>query len=465
MRHATHDARSPWKPCDLRGPYPEAVSPELFQRIGGGLGSKLPIGARVLVAGDFRLSTPALKRALIDGLLGSGVVVLDAGEVPTPIAYFCAQELHADAALVVTASHNPPSQNGLKLLLRGLPPTPEQLLKIRRWAEANHFRQGHGKREAVDLVPQYERQIAARFCQLNPKCLPDLVLDAGNGAWSEIAPRIFRQLGFAITCLSCRPDGAFPDRSPDCSRPANLAGLRAAVARRPNTIGIAWDGDGDRVAFVDDTGAYVSPDEISLLLVRAMLECPQLKAPVIVDVKFSEMLTREILKHGGEPLLERTGHAFMRRRMVQEKALLGLDACGHYFFRELGGGDDGLFSALFMLELLQDAKASLAGLRRDLPRIYSTPELRLPSSLLDFPAVAARLSSTFSLAQVTELDGMRFLLNDGVVLVRRSTTEPVVSLRLEGFDQAAYEQLLDRTLLALGEAEPQLRQQLAEAVT
>jgi phosphomannomutase/phosphoglucomutase len=448
----------PWKPCDLRGVFPDAVSEELFRNIGGAVGTMLPPSSRVVVAGDFRLSTSVLKRALSEGLLDTGVHVLDAGLCPTPLAYFSASRVSADAVLMVTASHNPSSHNGLKLMLGSLPTTPEQLSRIRSFAMTRDFRSQRGRRDEIDLLPEYTEMMLGRWRHLDNGGRSRVILDAGNGAWSVIAPEIFRRLGFDVTCISCIADGNFPDRSPDCSRASNLTRLRNAVAEQPNSIGIAWDGDGDRVAFVDEEGIFVSPDEIALLLTYAVLEehdkDDSSNGKIVVDIKCSDIVRRAIEQNRGVPLLERTGHAFMRGRMVADQALMGLDACGHYFFRELDGGDDGLFAAFFVIDIMKRKGQSLTELRRGLPQIFGMPELRIPISLLTYSRAAEALTAAFPDASLMEIDGLRFLMSDGVVLVRESGTEPVISLRIEGFDVTSQQRILSQCILSL----PELKQ-------
>jgi phosphomannomutase/phosphoglucomutase len=458
---------NPWKPCDLRGIYPDSVSPELFRDIGNAVGMMLAPRSRVVVAGDFRLSTPALKLALSEGLLQTGVTVLNAGQGPTPLAYFAASQVNADAVLIVTASHNPASYNGLKLMFGSAPMTPAQLSQIRAMIGAGRPSLRRGLSAEIDPLPNYMETMLRRWQCLNGGGSRRVVLDAGNGAWSEIAPEIFRRLGFDVTCISCAVDGSFPDRSPDCSRASNLTRLRRAVAERSNSIGIAWDGDGDRVAFVDEEGRFVSPDEIAILLANAVLEerikTGAAERRIVVDIKCSDIVRRAILQKGGAALLERTGHAFLRSRMVAAQALLGLDACGHYFFQELNGGDDGLFAALFVLDLLHRSGQSLAELRRSLPPIFSMPELRIPTGLLPYGKAAEALTSAFPDATLMEIDGLRFVMEEGVVLVRESGTEPVLSLSIEGFNSANYEWILSQCLLSLPEADELIRQESREA--
>jgi phosphomannomutase / phosphoglucomutase len=460
----TFDATaSPWKPCDLRGPYPESISESLFSAVGAAIGSMLPAGADVLIAGDFRTSTVSLKTALSDGLVSTGVTVLDAGQLPTPVAYFTGRAHRAEAVCIVTASHNPPRDNGLKLMIGLRPPSPAQLLDIRARAEASNFRRHKGQFRTVSSIDAYERQLLARWGNLNPRDLPALILDAGNGAWSDLAPRIFRQLGFAFKCLGCVPDGGFPTRPPDCARTANLEKLRAAVSENQGALGIAWDGDGDRVALVDENGEHVSTDEIAILLARDLLSDSNngRQQPIVVDIKFSDLVRRTVHESGGRPLLERSGHSFMRARLIDEDALLGLDACGHYFFRELEHGDDGLFSALFLLGILQKHGLSLATMRKSLPRVFASPELRVPAALLSYDVIAARLKEAFPSATLSAVDGTRLTLPGGVVLARESSTEPAVSLRVEGFSLTAYHEFLMELHRLLPEAHSLLAAQLA----
>ena len=460
MTSTSFAVESAWKPCDLRGRYPDSVSSDLFRNIGGAIGTMLPPSARVVVAGDFRLSTPELKSALTDGLMHTGVRVLDAGQGPTPLAYFVAHRLESDAVLMVTASHNPATHNGLKLMLGSEPIRPQQLLEIRRLAESREFRLRRGSMKCVDLRPRYTRTMLERWEGLRHSKPVRVQLDAGNGAWSEMAPDIFQRLGFEVACISCVVDGNFPDRPPDCASETNLVRLRHAVREQAGFVGIAWDGDGDRVAFVDEEGGYVAPDEVAILLARAVLDMPSAKRDmnrkIVVDVKCSDVVRREILRLGGSPLLERTGHAFMRSRMVAEEALLGLDACGHYFFKELQGGDDGLFAAFFVLNLVQASGKSLVELRRALPPIFSTPELRIPAASLTLAKAAAALTTVFPEAEVVQMDGFRFVMDDGIILVRESGTEPVISLRIEGFEGESYRRILAQCLESVPEAKAQV---------
>jgi phosphomannomutase/phosphoglucomutase len=453
-------AQSPWKPCDLRGVYPSEVSEDLFHRVGGAVGTEIAEGSSVVVGGDFRLSSGVLKSALIDGLVSAGLHVIDAGHVPTPVVYFEASRVGAAAVFIVTASHNPASCNGLKWMTGSLPPAPSDMDRVREAVDSGRHRKGCGSLEYSDPVPAYLEWIVSRWRWLPVHRTGPLILDAGNGAWSLLAPKVLRELGFDITCLHGDPDGRFPNRSPDCARTSSLTALRAAVMERPGAMGIAWDGDGDRVAFVDENGVHASTDEVSILFARHVLGGARVPQNIVCDIKLSDGVRREVLAAGGVPLIERSGHTFMRSRLLTNNAILGLDACGHFFFREAGSRDDGLYSALYMLGIL-NGERTLGELREALLPMFSTPELRLPASVLDFPVVRERLRAAFPGAEESHIDGIRLALQEGVVLARESSTEPVVSLRIEGHSAGTRDQLIALCLECLHEAHVLLSEQIS----
>lgn len=455
---------TPWKPCDLRGLYPVSLSEDLIARVGAAIASRMEAGERVVVAGDFRLSTAPLKSALIDALLGAGLYVLDCGQVPTPLAYFAAEEAQADGLFIVTASHNPADYNGLKWMVHGLPPSPTEIATVRAIAETGGFRAATGKLEPKDPVPDYRRWVESRNVGHAATRIGSLVIDAGNGAWSLLAPEILETLGFEVRRLFCQPDGRFPNRPADCARTANLSALRATVLENGAALGIAWDGDGDRAAFVDENGVHATTDEISILYARHILAHAVPGEPVVCDIKLTDMVRREVLHAGGVPQLERSGHAFMRNRLLTQRAILGLDACGHYFFREAGSRDDGLYSALVLLEMLGEY-GSLAEMRRSVGPLFSTPELRIPAAMLDYGAVVDRLRAAFPGAGESAIDSARRTMEDGIVLARESSTEPMVSLKLEAFDARRYDALVEQCFRSLREVEPLLRLQISESAS
>ena len=440
---------NPWKNCDVRGVYPREISCDLFREVGAQARHFLRDSARVLVAGDVRTSTPALKSALAEGLRNSGVNVIDAGQVPTPVAYFAHRNFRTDAVLIVTGSHNPPEYNGLKVMFGDVPPSPQDLENLRN---APATRADHsGALETADVITPYTHASLERWQDLCKIRKPRLVVDAGNGAWSELAPRILRNLEFEVTPLYCEADGNFPNRPPDCARPPNIAALRLQVLDCSADLGIAWDGDGDRVAFVDHTGAVVSTDRISLLLATRLLRHKRDEC-VVCDIKLSERLRETIVQTGNRPILERSGHCFIKRSVIQNNCLLGCELSGHYFFRELDGSDDGLFAALRIVEIVAN-EGPIRTLAGALPPIHATPELRLPDRDGSFPVVTDRLRRELGPTAETHLDGCRMELPDGLVLVRNSVTEPVITIRMEGIS----EESLDRLIHACSRAIPEFR--------
>lgn len=435
---------SAWKACDIRGPYPAEVNASLIRSAANAIASGLESGSRVLIAGDFRLSTPELRQAAIDGATQAGAHVIDAGQVPTPVAYFAHRVYGTDAVLIVTASHNPADHNGLKFATRELPPSPEEMLalRLRPWASATPV----GIVERRDPVPDYVDWITRRWSHLQDGRRLRVVLDAGNGAWSAIGPRVFRQLGFDAHPLFCIPDGRFPNRSPDCSRPEGVAPARQAVIRAGADFAVVWDGDGDRVAFVDGSGESVTADEIALLLIRKQLRGLKDQA-VIYDLKLSDAVRRYVESLGNRGVIERSGHTFLKRRMIVENALFGCEASGHYFYRELLGGDDGLFSALLLAEIVQES-GPLHELRKSLPSIYITRDIRIPLRGVPVTDILDRIRSLFEPEDEQKLDGVRIHTKDGFVLARPSVTEPVISVRIEGFNRAALSRLVKTCIKA-----------------
>lgn len=439
---------SAWKACDIRGVFPAEVSPPLFASVGWAVAAQLPPGARVLVAGDFRASTPVLKTALTEGLRQAGARVLDAGLLPTPVAYFAHRLYGTDAVLIVTASHNPAGHNGLKLMIGALPPTVEELEELRaRSLEAPPAR-APGAVETVSPVAEYRRWILERWSGFRPDAGLTVVLDAGNGAWSELAPPVFEALGFRVHRLFCEIDGRFPNRAPDSARAENLGALAAKVVETHSDLGIAWDGDGDRVSFADATGEILTADQMAVLLIGHLLRAGT-GDRVIYDLKLSDAVRRAILEKGGTPLMERSGHTFLKRGMIERGCLFGCEASGHYFFRELAGGDDGLFSALLVASMAR--LRPLEERRRALPPLHITPDLRLRRGDPDCAAISERLRTALRPSRETALDGVRMETREGIVLVRDSVTERAVTMRMEASDAQALAGLIAKCMEALPE--------------
>ncbi len=445
---------SPWKQCDIRGRFPDEVSPALYGQIGCAAAAMLPERSRVLVAGDFRHSTPELKASLIDALSKGGMHVLDAGQIPTPMAYFAHRTMRSDAVFIVTASHNPPGYNGLKLMLGCLPPNEALFAALREPAVIASGRP-EGSVEAVDVATPYRAWIANRWRGLRPPSGFSIVIDAGNGAWSDFAPGVMAELGITAHPLFCAVDPDFPNRPADSAKSANLAALCREVRTTESQLGIAWDGDGDRVAFVDCDGRVATADQVSILFARYLLTGnPGAKA--VCDLKLSDRVRESIEASDGQALIERSGHAFIKRRMIEEDCLFGCEASGHYFYRELRGGDDGLHSALLMIELI-GAAGPLNELLDALPALFITPDLRLPLTATTFESVVKRLAAGLPVMKTSNLDGVRFFVAGGTVLVRQSITEPAITLRIESRNQQVLDRLIEDCTRLLPELEREIR--------
>ncbi|MCX7598751.1 MAG: phosphomannomutase/phosphoglucomutase, partial [Armatimonadetes bacterium] len=343
-----------FKECDIRGPYPDQVDEELAYRLGLAVAAKAP-GQRVVVAGDVRLSTPPLKTRLLEGLRDGGAVALDCGSLPTPGYYFARRLLGVQAGVMVTASHSPPDHNGFKPILGPLPITPEELRSLwelvtspppaRPGGSTEDLHQSASSAYREWLLARGEEMLGADAQKLK------VVVDCGNGSFSGLACEVLAELGLRVMPLFCEPDGRFPNRSPDVSRPEALQALGQAVRETGANLGVAFDGDGDRVAFTDETGTVVGPDVFVPLLAADALRRSG-PGPVVLDIKLSRAADEVVQQAGGVPLRERSGHTFMKTRVIREKAVLGGEGSGHVFFRELDGGDDALYAAMVMMRLL-----------------------------------------------------------------------------------------------------------------
>jgi phosphomannomutase/phosphoglucomutase len=426
-----------FKACDIRGRYGKDLTPEIAERLGRAVGSELG-GRSVVVGGDLRPSTLPLKEALIDGLMKAGCRVLDAGIVPTPAFYFAKDLLEATGGVMVTGSHNPPGDNGFKITLGEWPITEEELASLRRRMELEDFAYGDGSCEHVDVIEPYKTFIASKF-----PVGGDLrvVVDAGNGCYSRIAPEVLSDLGYRVVELFCEPDGTFPGRPPNPAIAANLRTLCETVVATGADLGMAFDGDGDRVVFVDELGRVVASDYSIVLFARHLLS----RGPgeVVYDLKCSSVVPEQVRQAGGTPVMEKSGHAFIKTTLLRRKALLGGEISGHFFFGAIGR-DDGLYAALFMLELLAEAASGLAALADSVPRYPNTPDIRLPCSMAEAHNIVRELKAAFAQEEgvdVDMLDGVRIAWPDGWALIRPSVTEALISLRFEAHSEESLAQI------------------------
>jgi phosphomannomutase/phosphoglucomutase len=412
---------------DIRGIAGRSLTEALMHALGRALGRP---GRTFAVGRDGRSTGPALAGALIEGLLASGSDAIDLGMVPTPLAYFAAHHLGCGSALAVTGSHNPPEYNGLKMMVEGKTLSGEEIQELRRRVEAEDYAQGRGQCLRADLRDAYLERIAgdvrlARGLRV--------AVDCGNGATGEIAPRLYRRLGCEVLELYSAVDGRFPHHHPDPSRPENLADLVAAVRREDAALGLAFDGDGDRLGVVTPSGAIIYPDRQLMLFAQDVL-ARNPGAEIIYDVKCSRLLGRWIERHGGRPVIWKTGHSLIKAKLAETGAPLAGEMSGHIFFKERWYGfDDALYAGARLLEIVSREADPAAALER-LPDAPSTPELHWKLAEGEPHALVAQLqrSKPFPGAErILTIDGVRAEYADGFGLARASNTTPVIVLRFE----------------------------------
>lgn len=441
-----HDVDVPdnvFRAYDIRGVAGKELTTDFSRLLGQAFGAELAQqrGRKVVIGRDSRHSSPELSRALSEGLASTGAQVIDLGEVPTPLVYFGTHALHADASIVVTASHNPAEYNGFKMMLKGLPVSDETLWSLRDRMVSGTLAMGSGERLSKDVTPSYLARVQDDVHLTQPL---KVVVDGGDGIAGPVAVSLFRSLGCEVIPLFCEPDGNFPNRVPDPSQPQNLEALVQKVLDERADLGLAFDGDGDRIALIDNDGRYHWPDKLLMLLASDIL-VRHPGADVIYDVKCSRHLPSYILSLGGRPQMCRSGHSRMKAKMHETGAELGGEFSGHLFIKDRWYGfDDGLYGAARLLEILAEDVRSVAEVMHDLPSGVATPEYPVP---FDDMAQARKVmdllqaQAQFPGSEVIELDGLRVEYTDGWGLVRQSNTMPALSLRFEADNEAALERI------------------------
>lgn len=427
---------------DIRGVVDDTLTEDGVYFIGRALGAEADARGQktIVVARDGRHSSETLLDSLTKGLLESGRDVLDIGLTPTPVLYFATHYLDAHSGIMITGSHNPPEYNGLKVVLDGETLSGDAIQAIRIRIENQDFVEGTGTMQSAEIVPDYIRRISEDIPVTLGNALK-VVVDCGNGVPGIVAPAILRAIGHDVVELFCEVDGDFPNHHPDPSQPDNLEQLINTVADEGADLGLAFDGDGDRLGVVDGEGNIIWPDRQMILYARDVL-ARNAGAKIIFDVKCSRVLGAEITAHGGEPIMSRTGHSLIKAEMLETGALLAGEMSGHIFFKERWYGfDDALYAAARLLEILINSDESPAEVFASLPGGVATPELRL-----DMPEEAhadfmqqVLAAANFENAQVTTVDGLRVDFSDCWGLIRPSNTTPCLVLRFEGDDEAALE--------------------------
>jgi len=431
-----------FKAYDIRGIVDKSLTADVVRRIGHALGSlALEQGQTAIAVGrDGRLSGPELAGALMDGICTAGCDAIDVGCVPTPVTYFAAYELGCNSCVSVTGSHNPPDYNGLKMVIGGTTLALDAIQDLKKRIENGHLKYGQGQRSTAHVLDAYVDKIVGDVKLARPM---KIVMDCGNGVAGAIAPELFKRLGCEIVPLYCEVDGNFPNHHPDPSKPENLADVVKALKETDAEIGIAFDGDGDRLGVVTKDGEIIFPDRQLMLFAADVLS----RVPggqIIYDVKCTRLLAPWIKQHGGVPLMWNTGHALVKAKLKETGAPLAGEMSGHTFFKERWYGfDDGLYTGARLLEILARAVDANPVLK-NLPNAPSTPELNIkmaegePFALIDKLKAEGQFPGA---EEIITIDGVRVEYADGFGLARPSNTTPVVVLRFEANDDAALQRI------------------------
>jgi phosphomannomutase/phosphoglucomutase len=447
--------REIFKAYDIRGIVGKSLTPDVVRLVGRVLGSLAREHDRdtFAIGRDGRLSGPELLHALAEGLQSAAANVIDLGMVATPMTYFAAQHLRTGCSVMVTGSHNPPDYNGLKMVVAGSTLSGDNIQDLRARIEAKRWAEGAGSYSTHDIGPAYLERIASDVKLARPM---KIAVDCGNGVAGAYAPALYRRMGCDVVELFCDVDGHFPNHHPDPSQPANLADLIRRLEQGDCELGLAFDGDGDRLGVVTRSGKIIFPDRQLMLFAADMLtRVPG--AMVIYDVKSTRNLKPWIVRHGGVPLLWKTGHSLIKAKMKETHAALAGEMSGHTFFGERWFGfDDGLYAGARLLEIVSRERDPSAVLEA-LPDAVSTPELNIPCAEGEPHALVARIAETETFpgaSDVIRLDGLRVEYPDGFGLARASNTTPVVVLRFEADNNAALHRIQAEFRRVLERAKP-----------
>ncbi len=431
-----------FKAYDIRGIVGKTLTNDIVESIGHAIGSEAVARKQhsIAIGRDGRLSGPGFAKALARGIQKSGINVIDVGMVATPMTYFAAFQLKTDCAVMITGSHNPPDYNGLKMVLAGETLSGETIQKLRARIETNDLAHGNGSYSQYDIAPEYLARIIGDIKLARPL---HITVDCGNGVAGDFAASLYRGIGCTVSEMFCEVDGNFPNHHPDPSDPHNLEDLIEALRGNDSELGLAFDGDGDRLGVVTKDGKIIFPDR-QLMLFAADVLSRNAGAEIIFDVKSTRNLFSWIREHGGKPTLWKTGHSLVKAKMKETGALLAGEMSGHVFFKERWYGfDDGLYAGARLLEILSKVSDPSATLNT-LPDAVCTPELHIHTAEGANHSLIARLQqeARFTDAKdIITIDGLRVEYADGFGLMRPSNTTPVIVLRFEADDESALQRI------------------------
>ena len=452
-----HATASAFKAYDIRGIVDQALDETFAEHLGRAFGTEaVRLGERAVAVGrDGRVSGPRLVAALVKGLASTGLDVVDLGAVTTPMLYYVAAtrgQHGCRSGIQVTGSHNPKNYNGFKMVLAGKAIHGDEIQALRHRMEAEDYASGQGRVGRMDILAEYTHRITSDCRLARPM---KIVVDSGNGIPGASAPGILRALGCEVIDLYSRVDGDFPNHHPDPSKPENLADLIRTVHATEAELGLAFDGDGDRLGVVTRDGHVIYPDRQLMLFARDILSRVK-GGQIIYDVKCSQRLPVDVRAAGGEPVMWKTGHSLVKAKLKETGAPIAGEMSGHIFFNERWYGfDDAMYSAARLLEILSRS-ADPSAVLDALPTSFSTPELNVPCVEGEPPRVIERLlaEARFPGAEILTIDGLRAEYPDGFGLVRASNTTPVLVLRFEGHTQEALARIQGEFMAALKKVKP-----------
>jgi len=415
---------------DIRGVYGKDLTRKDAENIGKAFGSSLGGKGTVCVGRDIRLSSPKLSESLIKGITSTGASVIDVGAVPTPLLYYAVYTLPASGGVMVTGSHNPPEYNGFKLLKGKDTLYGPHIQELARAIDAGEFLKGAGACERRDVTEDYINYVSDR---IRPARKVKIVVDCGNGSGGPVAQKLYAKLGCDVIPLYCEPDGSFPNHHPDPTVDEYLKDLRETVRKTRADFGLGFDGDADRAGFIADDGGIIRGDQALAIFSRDTL-ARKAGAKIISEVKSSQGLFEDIKAHGGIPIMYKTGHSFIKKKLKEEDALLAGEMSGHFFFREnYFGFDDAIYAGAKMIEIVSKYRAPLSRTLKTLPRYVSTPEIRVECPDEAKFEIVAEVTRAFQAQgyDVATIDGARINFKEGWGLVRASNTQPALILRFE----------------------------------
>ena len=443
---------------DIRGIVTSNLTPNRVYWLGRSFATQAMASSnpKAVTGRDGRISSPALEQALIAGLVAGGMEVISIGQVPTPVLYYATHELGTGTGIMITGSHNPPEYNGLKMMIGGVTLAESLIQDLYQNLHNNTLVEGYGSASSEVLNERYIKQALAAAKLSRPL---KVVVDCGNGVAGEMAPALLRKLGCEVVPLFCEIDGNFPNHHPDPAEPENLVDLITAVKSEHADVGLAFDGDGDRLGVVTPKGEIIWPDKMMMLFVEDI--CARVPdSTVIFDVKCSRNLEQVIVQSGGKPLMWKTGHSHMKAKIKETNAAIAGEFSGHICFGERWYGfDDALYSAVRLLELLSATEQNVDEVFAKYPSTFTTPELKILTTETYKFWVMGQLSAhaDFGNGRLTLIDGIRVDFEDGWGLVRPSNTSPVLSLRFEADTQAALDRIQDEFQTQLAKIDDSLK--------